>query len=58
MKNNLSQQELANKLGNDVNGKTLYSEEQNQILNMLVKLNDANTTKVHTYITGLLDGQN
>lgn len=42
---------------NNVKGMTLYSEEQSQLINMIVKLNDLNFMKAYSYISGLLYGQ-
>lgn len=45
-------------LENDVRGLTVYSEEQNQAINMLVQLNELNLSRASSYIAGLLVGQN
>ncbi|MBQ8749745.1 MAG: helix-turn-helix transcriptional regulator [Clostridia bacterium] len=44
-------------VGNDTAGKTIYSEEQKQIFNMVANLNNINTIKAYSYISGLLAGQ-
>lgn len=43
---------------NDIRGLTVYSEEQNQAINMLVQLNELNLSRASSYIAGLLVGQN
>lgn len=45
-------------LENDTRGLTVYSEEQNQAINMLVQLNELNLSRASSYIAGLLVGQN
>ena len=45
-------------VGNDIRGLTVYSEEQNQAINMLVQLNELNLSRASSYIAGLLVGQN
>lgn len=45
-------------VGNDIRGLTVYSEEQNQAINMLVQLNELNLGRASSYIAGLLVGQN
>lgn len=44
-------------VGNDIKGKTVYTEEQRQIFNMIANLNEINTLKAYSYIAGLLAGQ-
>lgn len=44
-------------VGNDIKDKTVYTEEQRQIFNMVVNLNEINTLKAYSYIAGLLAGQ-
>ena len=44
-------------LGNDTKGMTVYTEEQNQIIKMMVQLNEINLLKLYSYTAGLLSAQ-
>ena len=45
-------------LGNNTKGMTVYSEEQSQIIKMMIQLNEVNLMKLYSYTAGLLAAQN